>query len=330
MDKWDYVESIVSELKGTTDLNFQVKVGEVLKEYYTRHKKLTYEMPNSSGGDDKNDGWVMEEKLFFQIYSPQQFKISFRKDLQKKFSEDLEQLLNLIYNSGKWNGELKEFIFIVNTIDRNLPHDSSRYYETERIRLQNKYNIQFSVKVVNVDFIRDLLLEMNDENLRNLSSLLRITSRIDYNALTLKIFYELIDILSEGIHLKYRKKLSTTSNDYKRISTPEKISLNNLGSISEDIEQLILDLHILDEMINNVYQDLEYTDKLERIILYIIEEYTRLAVNHKGVVLYNELIAKLISYTSNKTTLLMPAELLVVYTFDKCDIFEKEREKIEV
>lgn len=328
MDKWDYVESIVSELKGTTDYNFQVRIGEVLKEYYIGHKKLTYEMPNSSGGDDKNDGWVLEEKLFFQIYSPQQIKTSLRKDVQDKFSEDLDKLLNLIYNSGKWNGELKEFVFIVNTIDRNLPHDSSRYYETEKIRLQTKYNIQFSVKVVNVDFIRGLLLEMNIENLRNLSSLLRITSRIDYNALTLHIFYELIDILSEGIHLKYRKKLSTTSNDYTRISTPEKISLNDLDGISEDIEQLILDLHILDEMINDVYQNLEYTEKLERIILYIIEEYKDLAVNHKGVALYNKLIDKLTSFTSNKTTLLMPAELLVVYTFDKCDIFEKE--KIEV
>ncbi|RLQ91954.1 hypothetical protein [Planomicrobium sp. Y74] len=324
MEKWDYIDAIITELKGTTDTNFQVKIGEVLKNYY-KDKKLTYEMPNSSGGDDKNDGWVLEEQKFYQIYSPQQFKGSFRKDIQQKFSEDLEGLLSLIYNEGKWGGQLKQFIFIVNTIDRNLPHDSERFFDKEREKFEKQYKIKFKVKVVNLDFIRDILLEMSEDRLRNLSSLLRVTSMIDYNALTLTMLYDFIDVLNEGVQLKLRGKMTTSATDYNRISTPYKIALNDLEEVSDDIEFMIMNLHVLEEMIGSVYQDMEYTEKLQRIISYIINEYQVLSESKKGVELYKEIIRNIVSFTETNKSYMFPVELLVVYIFDKCDIFEKER-----
>ncbi|MBW9317164.1 hypothetical protein, partial [Bacillus subtilis] len=214
LDKYDYIEGIITDLKGTTDLNFQIKIGEVLK-VYCKSKKLTYEMPNSSGGDDKNDGWIVELKRFYQIYSPQQLRDSLKKDIQKKFTEDLDKLLELLYVKGKWNGEIDDFIFIVNTIDRNLPHDSERYFESERIKFEGIYNISFNVEVVNVDYIRDLLEELNLNELSSLSSRLKVKSIIDYNAMNSKLFYEFIDILNESIQNKFRGKIKTNSSDYK-------------------------------------------------------------------------------------------------------------------
>ncbi|KOP78143.1 hypothetical protein AMS59_13665 [Lysinibacillus sp. FJAT-14745] len=323
MDTYDYIEAIALELKASTDYNFQFKVGEIFK-VYSKYKNLTYEMPNTSGGDDKNDGWLVEEKKFFQIYSPQQLRDSLKKDIQSKFSEDLSKLLELIYRDGKWGGDIKEFIFIVNTFDRNLPHDSIRYFETQKDALEQAYNTTFEVQVVNVDYIKDVLEELDLASLRSISSRLRITSIIDYNALSAKLFYQLIDILNEGIQRNYRGMLDTNGMDYKRISSPLKISLNGLDEIGEHIESIILELGVLESIINSIYQDMDYVVKFERIIAYIIELYDDLSQQFEGVELYNEIKGNLIGFSEFNKSFEYPTELLMVYIFDKCEIFEKE------
>ncbi|QGH95624.1 hypothetical protein GII76_04375 [Bacillus subtilis] len=329
LDKYDYIEGIITDLKGTTDLNFQIKIGEVLK-VYCKSKKLTYEMPNSSGGDDKNDGWIVELKRFYQIYSPQQLRDSLKKDIQKKFTEDLDKLLELLYVKGKWNGEIDDFIFIVNTIDRNLPHDSERYFESERIKFEGIYNISFNVEVVNVDYIRDLLEELNLNELISLSSRLKVKSIIDYNAMNSKLFYEFIDILNESIQNKFRGKIKTNSSDYKRLSSPSKITKNNLNDVEEEIEDIMLELHLLDEIVSTVYQDINYTDKFERVVSYIIQEYQDLSQEFAGVELYKKIIDNLIKFVEYRRSFEFPAKMLIVYIFDKCDIFEKEEVSVKV
>ncbi|MCL6427220.1 hypothetical protein [Bacillus subtilis] len=329
LDKYDYIEGIITDLKGTTDLNFQIKIGEVLK-VYCKSKKLTYEMPNSSGGDDKNDGWIVELKRFYQIYSPQQLRDSLKKDIQKKFTEDLDKLLELLYVKGKWNGEIDDFIFIVNTIDRNLPHDSERYFESERIKFEGIYNISFNVEVVNVDYIRDLLEELNLNELSSLSSRLKVKSIIDYNAMNSKLFYEFIDILNESIQNKFRGKIKTNSSDYKRLSSPSKITKNNLNDVEEEIEDIMLELHLLEEIVSTVYQDINYTDKFERVVSYIIQEYQDLSQEFAGVELYKKIIDNLIKFVEYRRSFEFPAKMLIVYIFDKCDIFEKEEVSVKV
>ncbi|MGG2225671.1 hypothetical protein [Bacillus subtilis] len=312
LDKYDYIEGIITDLKGTTDLNFQIKIGEVLK-VYCKSKKLTYEMPNSSGGDDKNDGWIVELKRFYQIYSPQQLRDSLKKDIQKKFTEDLDKLLELLYVKGKWNGEIDDFIFIVNTIDRNLPHDSERYFESERIKFEGIYNISFNVEVVNVDYIRDLLEELNLNELSSLSSRLKVKSIIDYNAMNSKLFYEFIDILNESIQNKFRGKIKTNSSDYKRLSSPSKITKNNLNDVEEEIEDIMLELHLLEEIVSTVYQDINYTDKFERVVSYIIQEYQDLSQVFAGVELYKKIIDNLIKFVEYRRSFEFPAKMLIVY-----------------
>lgn len=323
LEMHDYIETIITDLKGTTDINFQIKVGEILK-VYCKSKKLTYEMPNSSGGDDKNDGWIIELKRFYQIYSPQQLRDSLKKDIQKKFSEDLEKLLELLYIQNKWNGKIKEFIFIVNTIDRNLPHDSERYFDNERVKCEGKYNISFVAKVVNIDYIRDLLEELNTTELRSLSARLKVNSIIDYNAMNSKLFYEFIDILNEGIQNKFRGKIKTNSSDYNRLSSPSKITLNQLTDVADEIEDIMLQLHLLEEIVSTVYQDINYTDKFERVISYIIQEYQDLSKEYHGGELYTKITENLTAFGEYKRSFEFPAKILVVYIFDKCDIFEKE------
>lgn len=117
MDKFDCIYAIKDILKGTTGQNFQDMIFKVLSPYYKRIGKK-YEMPMPYGGDDKNDGWVEEDALFYQIYSPISHKNSLSKDIKDKFKEDLNGLIEKI-SIGKWNGKINEYIFIVNTFETN-------------------------------------------------------------------------------------------------------------------------------------------------------------------------------------------------------------------
>ena len=78
MDRYDYINSITEYLRGRTGMNFQRLVREVFREYNAYIGK-TYEMPDAYGGDKKNDGWVVEDALFYQIYAPARNNDSLKK-----------------------------------------------------------------------------------------------------------------------------------------------------------------------------------------------------------------------------------------------------------
>ncbi|EOW9530208.1 hypothetical protein ACO11K_004025 [Bacillus cytotoxicus] len=323
LDKFDYIQTIVTKLKATTDINFQKCCGEIFKIYYKQLGKR-YEMPNSSGGDNKNDGWVVEDGVFYQIYSPQQHKSTLRKDMQKKFTEDLSTLLNLIINEGKWGQQINSFIFIVNTFDRDLPHDSERYYDTICKSLMDKYNISFTYKIVNTDYFRDeILFELDLHNLQHLSALLSTKNLIDYNAISTTTMYEVIDVLNEKLQEKFFSE-SSKKNDYKRVSPPTKIVLNHLEKRAEQIEKRLTHMDVVLDLQESINQDLLYNDKFSRIINFIISRYEILSSQYTKEELYDNLIEDIIQFAEFNKSLRIPCEMLIVYIFDKCDIFEKE------
>lgn len=323
LDKFDYIQTILTKLRATTDFNFQHSCGEIFKIYYKQLGKR-YEIPNSSGGDDKNDGWVIDDSAFYQIYSPQQSKGSFRKDIQKKFTEDLSGLLELIFTQKKWNQKINSFIFIVNTFDRDLPHDSERYYDTTCKSLMAKYNTNFTYRIVNTDYFRDeILMELTLENLQHLSSLLSTRHLIDYNAISTTTMYEIIDTLNE----KIQQKLFSTPKqkyDYKRISSPAKIALNHLEERAERIENSLSHMDVVLDLQESINQDLLYNDKFNRIVDFIINQYQSLSSQYEKEELYDALIEDIIQFAEFNKSFIVPCEMLIVYIFDKCDIFKKE------
>ena len=131
MDKANILNAIIQHLQGISGINYQKAVGIILSAYYKYNNK-TFEMPSPDGGDDKNDGWVIEDALFYQIYSPIQFASSFAQNIKEKYSADLEGLIKIVYESGKWNGKINNFIFLVNTRDTMLPKDSDRFFENKK------------------------------------------------------------------------------------------------------------------------------------------------------------------------------------------------------
>lgn len=73
VDKYDYIESIVLFLNGITGIDYQLQLRTILKNYYDYFGKV-YEMPDFYGGDRKNDGWVKDDKVFYQIFAPTRLK----------------------------------------------------------------------------------------------------------------------------------------------------------------------------------------------------------------------------------------------------------------
>lgn len=323
MDKYDYIESIILFLKGITGINYQLQIKEVLSAYYKYIGKL-YEMPDFYGGDQKNDGCVIKDGIFYQIYAPTRLKDSLKKEIQDKFTADLNGLLKIIYEEKKWAGKLNEFIFIVNTFDNNLPHDSERYFETKVKEFKDIYSIDFNFKIVNTDYIRDILILIQDiEVLKQISATLHIKSMIDFNAITEQIITELIIGISGNLNNKLMNNL--TEKSYNRISSIKKININDLSEKKEEIENIISKLDVVEIAVNTINQDVLCENKFERVKEFIIEKYVELSAKLHGVNLYESLINDVLSYSHDKWNLEMPIRFLVVYIFDKCDIFEKSR-----
>jgi hypothetical protein len=263
LDRYDYIESIVLFLKGVTGINYQLQIKEVLSTYY-KYIGKSYEMPDYYGGDQKNDGCVIEDGIFYQIYAPTRLKDSLKKEMQDKFTADLSGLLKIIYVEKKWAGKLNDFIFIVNTFDNNLPHDSERFFETKVKEFKDKYSIDFDFKVVNTDYIRDILTGIqNIEVLKQISATLRIKSMIDYNAITEQIITELIIGISGNLNNKLMNDKADKS--YNRISSIEKIDINDLSEKKDEIENIISKLDVVENAVNTINQDILCENKFERV-----------------------------------------------------------------
>lgn len=320
MKKIDYIKHIIDYTNGITGINYQNVVGDILKIFFEDYKKQKFKMPMHYGGDEKNDGWVESKGIFYQIYSPVVSRESLKSNIQKKFSEDLEGLLEKICIKNKWGGKIKKFIFLINTHDNNLPEDSDRFFSKKVEELEKKYNIEFKYEIeANKDYLYNLLYDIEDENikiLKKISDKLEIFNSINVNTVTGKMIYDLIQNISENIIESFSNENIKT--DYNRISSKEKIKINNLSKKKEHIENIITKLDVVEQAIKLINQDINSENDFERIKDYIVNKYLNLSKKYKGIELYEKIINEL--PVENSKTI---KEYIIVYIFDKCDIFEK-------
>jgi hypothetical protein len=322
LDSYDYVEGIMIFIKGITGINFQLQIKEILRSYY-KYLNKTYEMPDFYGGDQKNDGWVVEDAVFYQIFAPTRLKNTLKKEIQEKFKDDLTGLLNIIYKEKKWNGEIKEFIFIVNTFDCNLPHDSEGFFEKVVSDLKQINGIDFKFKIVNSDYIRDILTEINDvEVLKQISATLHVKNLIDFNAITETMITDLIVGISSCLNDKLMGNPRLVT--YDRISTTKKIDINQLNDRRDEIENIISKLDVVERAVSSINQDVLCENKFERVRDFVMNKYIELSTIYNGTELYDKLINEMLTFVNHGEFLKTAIKFLVVYIFDKCDIFEKE------
>lgn len=321
LDRYDYKEAILRELRGTTSIFFQMKIKDVLFKYYNYLEK-TFEMPSPYGGDDKNDGWVVEDAIFYQIFAPTQIKASFSREVRSKFKEDLEGLLEKLGN-GKWNGEINEFIFIVNTIDMPLPKDSDRFFDNTAKKLMEKYKINFNYRVSNLDYIDEILMKIsNIEVLKDISSTLKVKNTIPVDSITEKMLLDTIEKIGSNLNMKTLGTLSF--GDYEKISTTNKIYINDLTKKKQEINLLMNNLDVVERAVHLINQDIRFSNIFERVVSLIITKYNLLSKKYKGIDLLENLYKEVQKHSPGIGFTDVPTKLLVIYVFDKCDIFEKE------
>ncbi len=324
MKKNEIIELICIKLQSLTKLNFQINLGYVLKEFYV-YKGLTYEMPSASGGDDKNDGWVEEEKKFYQIYAPAQIRSSFAKDIKDKFEEDLSGLLEKL-SEGKWNGDINYYIFIVNTFDDHLPKDPDRFFEKTVVKLQEKSGYRFEYEVINLQYIKRMLREVKDiQVLENMLGSINLTMDIPIGTITDKAMYDFLTNL--GNQIMTSTYADNKSKNYIRISNENKISINKLDSKKEEINRIIENLYIVENAVSMLHQNIDTSDLFDKIKGYVINLYQLLSADFQGQELLEEMYKGISKLSSHNLLVEVPSKYLIIYIFDHCDIFEKEEEK---
>lgn len=320
MNKMENVELICLKLQGLTKLNFQIHLGYVLSEFY-RYKGLTYEMPSPNGGDDKNDGWVEEEALFYQVYAPSQLREGLEKSMKKKFEEDLRGLIINI-KIGKWNGIINKFIFIVNTFDDHLPKDSDRFYHNLVEKVKEESGYDFNHEVCNLMYVKRLLMQVDDIEIFDLmKSHLNLTSRLPAGTITNQTIYLFLTRLGFKI---MESTITPSFTDYDRISTDKKIEINNLNDSKTEIDQIISNLAVIEEAVNSLNQNIKTSELFDKVVQFVISVYNLLSREYTGVELFNKVCEAVAKNCEDTMVTNIPAKFLVVYVFDKCDIFEKE------
>mgnify|MGYP001408400401 FL=1 len=205
-----------------------------------------------------------------------------------------------------------------------MPHDSERFFETKVKEFEDKYSVDFDFRVVNTDYIRDILTEIQDiEVLKQISAALHIKSMIDNNGITEQIITDLI--IGIAGNLSSIVINGATNKSYNRISSIEKIDINDLSEKKDEIENIISKLDVVENAVNSINQDILCENKFERVKQFIIEKYIELSTTLHGVELYESLVNDILSYSNEQWNLETPMKFLIVYIFDKCDIFEKSR-----
>ncbi len=322
----EYIKSIMDSLRGKTGNNFQKSIGDVLSVYYD-YKELTYEMPSPYGGDDKNDGWVKEEKLFYQIYAPVIEKSSdtLEKLINKKFEVDLNGLLNIVVNKNKWGGEINEFVFIVQTHDNNLPKDSSEFYKNKVAELSVKYNVSFKYRLTNLDYISDLLSEVEDEKVFK-----KIILRINVNKanvydVTQAAIINLINKINTNI-VENTLVSRVRSSDYSKVKISNKIDINHLGDRSERILDIHKNLFLVEDAIAIMQNDIMQQHNFIRSKEWIIGLYDERKNSNEELQVYNDILEEIISNTDKDNISILISEYILVYIFNQCDIFKKVEE----
>jgi len=322
--KAQFIDSIIYFLRGTTGINFQNNVGIILREYY-KFKKKDYVMPEPMRGDYKNDGYLKDEAIFYMINSPLSHVDNITDDMKKKFEGDLSGLLYNVYVKKMWGGKVSKTIFLFNNIDKRLPPDPEHYFKNTVLKYREKYNIDFQNQVMDVYDFRNYLNELPIEILTTLKVTLGISNTVDLNIPNVQDIIDTISCISEKYD--YVTLFSNRVEDYNRISTPKKIKINNLQDREDEINAILDKATIVEEVIRLMNQDIEQLAKFETTRLYIINAYKELSKRYSGIELYDSIIENILEVHKCKRALELSLKFLVVYIFDKCDIFEKEDEE---
>ena len=320
--KHDYISVIINRICSVSENAFQTECCNVLEFYYNQ-KGFHFVKVGAAKGDFKNDGWVRDRSIYYQMFSPVQYSSSFIKDVYKKFVEDFTQLAKFVYEDLKWSGKIDEFYFLLNTRDHDIPRDENNVVQNTKKAIETKYNAKIKiVEIVNKDYIIKLLNELEIDQLETLISIMGLTGQLDVMASTPESMQTFFSIFSNILIGKKLYKIH--GSDFNKIPDEKKIRMNDLLDKKETIIKLAAHLEVVEEAVDKFTNSTENVEKFNSIVELYINEYKELSKKYSGSILYDKLLNKILSYFYDKDLVRNNVELFLVYVFDRCDIFEKE------
>lgn len=286
----DYISS-------KTATNFQ----RVIEEIFTIVYKNDFLPAKQYGGDGGVDARLIKSDLI-KYYAIGGYSSS--AEIEKKIKDDaLKIKTNLICN-GEWgfdSDKSNEFCFIVQTFDQPIPNrvqGRKASFQNELKEILSDENQNYNFQIINgamlIDSFTDVEIDLIYNTIYNISNL----------------FNSLNEFVNNSQYFPSEK--------YIRVSSEEKIVDNKMELSKEFIEEKILEIEFISALIR--WQK-EYENKIifEQFRRYLIEKYTELS---KIYLDKNILLQKLIKYIYQNTSLTKEnAEKLIIYIFDKCDIF---------
>lgn len=317
------IKIIIDYIKGRVGTDFQIDLNKILYEYWQSQQHL-FEAVSWFGGDQKNDGWVKDLSLFYQIYAPVHLSESFKKDNQKKFSQDLNRLAEKVFIDNLWGGNILEYIYIVNDKGLGLSEDSNDFYQNEIDKINLRYNKKINYKIFTINELHDLLYEIKDTyHMDRLLSKLNLNQNLVVATTTSADIIDFVNNVANNIGDVFSNGIQ---REYSRISTDKKLEINKFNIHYESIRSNLSKLVVVDKAFKEINSDIMSSSKFESVKNYFITEYKRLSTRYEGDVLYEEMLRITHDITNNSPAYFKAGELVIIYIFDRCDIFLKEEE----
>lgn len=246
-------------------------------------------------GDRKNDGYIKNKGIYFQVHAPEDITKSY-PEVVKKIQTDFSGL------QSQW-GNIQEFYYVVNDKYKGVHADSEKLLET----IKQSNSLKECEFIVAKD-LENMLYELDDDKI------LTIAGHIPDPANLVSLDY---DILNEILmHLKDK----SLNNGTEKIVVPdwdEKIKFNHLTTNeSVRLTNGYFQLGTLNEYLKN---NSDFT--AQELQSKVSGMYQELAKSYQG----SELFWELVNEISPKSSSQYQASSIVIMSmyFETCDIFEE-------
>lgn len=285
---------------------FQNLVEDILSKKYKYN--FVSVRPYGKLGDMKNDGFISSEKIYFQIYGPENLSKSLNNAITKA-KIDINGLLTM------WK-DAETIIYLVNDkyLSVNAPdhlHAQKLYDEIEKI---NSGNIK-EIKLWGARELENLFFELSVEEQFQILSFNYLALDATYNDLNFDI---LNDIAEYILNLTKPKSIDT------KLIVPnydDKIIMNNFDEL---ISRRLKDAHLNHSDLERFFNG--NSDISKKIILdkiHEVYEESRIKYTHGNNTDFNSVYLDLIDNLTNnkKYGYVIACESLISYFFETCDIF---------
>jgi hypothetical protein len=296
---------MTSEKKALARIMFQNKIngldGTAFENLFTQI--LSYEdsdfqqiKPWGNIGDRKNDGFIREKGMYFQVYAPEDLRNNY-PDAIKKLEKDFEGL------QKQWS-PIKEFYFVVN--DKYYGVNADANITIEKIVTDNKLN---KGKILTCRDLENKLFSLDDDKIFSVIGFLPDTEQlinIDFS------------VLNQVIGYIMKLPVKPFVGKIKFPDWNEKIEFNKLGDNTKALLNIAsYNLSYLDEFLaNENFLAEELQKKLSGLYFSLKDDYV-------GDNLFWEIIKKCLP--KEEQSFLPSVVTIIAKYFESCDIFEEPK-----